>query len=128
MAQRRSRNLIEWITEERMKLPIYQNKDQFLQAFNGCNILIVMGETGSGKTTQLPQFLYEASYGEKGIIGCTLPRYSFNDYIMGFCQDPKPGDQVERWSATLLYRVSSAHRKREHFQRFSQKSMENSFL
>ena len=33
-----------------------------------------MGETGSGKTTQLTQFLYEDGYCASGIIGCTQPR------------------------------------------------------
>lgn len=33
-----------------------------------------MGETGSGKTTQLTQFLHEDGYGEFGMIGCTQPR------------------------------------------------------
>ena len=37
-------------------------------------ILIVIGETGSGKTTQITQYLAEAGYTVKGKIGCTQPR------------------------------------------------------
>ena len=37
-------------------------------------VVIVVGETGSGKTTQLTQFLYEDGYCSSGIIGCTQPR------------------------------------------------------
>jgi pre-mRNA-splicing factor ATP-dependent RNA helicase DHX38/PRP16 len=37
-------------------------------------VTIVVGETGSGKTTQLAQFLYEDGYCNHGIIGCTQPR------------------------------------------------------
>jgi pre-mRNA-splicing factor ATP-dependent RNA helicase DHX38/PRP16 len=37
-------------------------------------VVIVIGETGSGKTTQLAQFLYEDGYCSNGIIGCTQPR------------------------------------------------------
>ena len=37
-------------------------------------VVIVVGETGSGKTTQLAQFLYEDGYCTSGIIGCTQPR------------------------------------------------------
>jgi ATP-dependent RNA helicase DHX8/PRP22 len=37
-------------------------------------ILIVQGETGSGKTTQLTQYLAEMGFSSKGIIGCTQPR------------------------------------------------------
>lgn len=33
-----------------------------------------MGETGSGKTTQIPQYLHEAGFSKKGKIGCTQPR------------------------------------------------------
>ena len=37
-------------------------------------MVVVVGETGSGKTTQLAQFLYEDGYCAYGIIGCTQPR------------------------------------------------------
>ena len=37
-------------------------------------VVVVVGETGSGKTTQLAQFLYEDGYCNNGIIGCTQPR------------------------------------------------------
>ena len=37
-------------------------------------MVIVVGETGSGKTTQLGQFLYEDGYCSYGMIGCTQPR------------------------------------------------------
>lgn len=36
--------------------------------------MVVVGETGSGKTTQLTQFLYEDGYCSNGTIGCTQPR------------------------------------------------------
>ncbi len=37
-------------------------------------VVIVVGETGSGKTTQLAQFFYEDGYCQHGIVGCTQPR------------------------------------------------------
>lgn len=37
-------------------------------------VVVVVGETGSGKTTQLAQFLYEDGYCQHGLIGCTQPR------------------------------------------------------
>jgi pre-mRNA-splicing factor ATP-dependent RNA helicase DHX38/PRP16 len=37
-------------------------------------VVIVVGETGSGKTTQLAQFLYEDGYCSFGLVGCTQPR------------------------------------------------------
>ena len=41
---------------------------------DGEQVMVVIGETGSGKTTQLAQFLYEDGYCSNGIIGCTQPR------------------------------------------------------
>lgn len=38
------------------------------------NVVIVVGETGSGKTTQLTQYLHEDGYSKYGMIGCTQPR------------------------------------------------------
>eukprot|EP01050_Picozoa_sp_SAG11_P010362 SAG11_NODE_1033_length_6095_cov_5.337725_5_plen_90_part_00 len=37
-------------------------------------MLIVVGETGSGKTTQIPQYLHEGGWTKKGKVGCTQPR------------------------------------------------------
>jgi hypothetical protein len=37
-------------------------------------IIIIVAETGAGKTTQLPQYLHEAGYSKLGKIGCTQPR------------------------------------------------------
>lgn len=61
--------------ETRKSLPIYEYRDQFLAAIAEHQILVIVGETGSGKTTQLPQYLYEAGYTTGGLkIGCTQPR------------------------------------------------------
>uniref|UniRef100_UPI00358F02B1 ATP-dependent RNA helicase DHX8 isoform X2 n=1 Tax=Myxine glutinosa TaxID=7769 RepID=UPI00358F02B1 len=62
------------ILEQRQTLPIYRLKDQLVQAVNDNQILIVIGETGSGKTTQITQYLAEAGYTARGKIGCTQPR------------------------------------------------------
>lgn len=37
-------------------------------------VVIIVGETGSGKTTQLTQYLHEDGYSKYGLIGCTQPR------------------------------------------------------
>ena len=63
------------IEETRKSLPIYQFKDDILAAVKEHQVLIIVAETGSGKTTQLPQYLHEAGYTENGMkIGCTQPR------------------------------------------------------
>ncbi|KAL0984209.1 hypothetical protein UPYG_G00138520 [Umbra pygmaea] len=62
------------ILEQRETLPIYKLKEQLIQAVHDNQILIVVGETGSGKTTQITQYLAEAGYTTRGKIGCTQPR------------------------------------------------------
>uniref|UniRef100_A0A1A8G040 RNA helicase n=3 Tax=Nothobranchius korthausae TaxID=1143690 RepID=A0A1A8G040_9TELE len=55
-------------------LPIYRYKAKLIQAVEESTFLVVTGETGSGKTTQLPQYLYEAGFSRNGKIGVTQPR------------------------------------------------------
>ncbi|KAG8451659.1 hypothetical protein GDO86_003741 [Hymenochirus boettgeri] len=55
-------------------LPIYKCKKELVQAAKENQFLIVTGDTGSGKTTQLPQYLYKAGFGKNGMIGVTQPR------------------------------------------------------
>eukprot|EP00850_Spirogloea_muscicola_P002702 SM000010S04340 [mRNA] locus=s10:987946:997012:- [translate_table: standard] len=62
------------ILEDRKLLPMYPYKDELLQAIEAHQILVIVGETGSGKTTQIPQYLHEAGYSKRGKIGCTQPR------------------------------------------------------
>ncbi|KAI9565872.1 putative pre-mR-splicing factor ATP-dependent R helicase DHX16-like [Daphnia sinensis] len=63
------------LQETRKSLPIFPFREDLLQAVEDHQILIVEGETGSGKTTQIPQYLYEAGYCKDGKkIGCTQPR------------------------------------------------------
>ncbi|KAJ7127683.1 P-loop containing nucleoside triphosphate hydrolase protein [Mycena epipterygia] len=59
----------------RKSLPIYAHRDKLIEAIAAHQILIIVAETGSGKTTQLPQYLHEAGYTANGQqIGCTQPR------------------------------------------------------
>ena len=56
------------------QLPITAAKDEILHAILTHQVVIVAGETGSGKTTQLPKMALEAGFGVKAQIGCTQPR------------------------------------------------------
>lgn len=54
---------------------MYQFRTELLEAIAEFQILIIVGETGSGKTTQLPQYLHEAGYTNNNKkVGCTQPR------------------------------------------------------
>lgn len=62
------------IEETRKSLPIYQFRDDLLKAIESYQCLIVIGETGSGKTTQMPQYLLESGLNKDLMIACTQPR------------------------------------------------------
>ncbi|ONI21642.1 hypothetical protein PRUPE_2G077900 [Prunus persica] len=62
------------IQEQRQSLPIYKLKKELIAAVHENQVLVVIGETGSGKTTQVTQYLAEAGYTTMGKIGCTQPR------------------------------------------------------
>ncbi|MBC8432994.1 MAG: ATP-dependent RNA helicase HrpA [Desulfobacterales bacterium] len=55
-------------------LPITAKKDEIIDAVAGNPVVIISGETGSGKTTQIPKFCLAAGRGIDGKIGCTQPR------------------------------------------------------
>ncbi|MDU5714154.1 MAG: ATP-dependent RNA helicase HrpA, partial [Citrobacter freundii] len=55
-------------------LPVSQKKQDILDAIRDHQVVIVAGETGSGKTTQLPKICMELGRGVKGLIGHTQPR------------------------------------------------------
>lgn len=56
------------------ELPITAKKEEIVSAIRANPVVIIAGETGSGKTTQIPKFCLAAGRGVDGIIGCTQPR------------------------------------------------------
>ncbi|KAH8741605.1 Prp16p pre-mRNA splicing factor [Cryptosporidium ryanae] len=62
------------IKSKRRELPVYRVKDSLMKLINENIVVILVGETGSGKTTQITQYLHEYGYTRRGIIGCTQPR------------------------------------------------------
>ncbi|MBA4423123.1 MAG: hypothetical protein C0390_08480, partial [Syntrophus sp. (in: bacteria)] len=55
-------------------LPILARKDDIIAAVRRYPVVVITGETGSGKTTQIPKMCLEAGRGLGGLIGCTQPR------------------------------------------------------
>ncbi|XP_032940036.1 pre-mRNA-splicing factor ATP-dependent RNA helicase DHX16-like isoform X1 [Catharus ustulatus] len=70
-AERRRQSL----QDSRRSLPIFPFRDELVAAVNQHQVLVIEGETGSGKTTQIPQYLHEEGYTRGGMkIGVTQPR------------------------------------------------------
>lgn len=62
------------ILEQRRFLPAFAVRQELLNIIRENSVVIIVGETGSGKTTQLTQYLHEDGYSNFGMIGCTQPR------------------------------------------------------
>ncbi|KAG1177760.1 hypothetical protein G6F70_007089 [Rhizopus microsporus] len=67
------------IQEARLQLPVCGEEQVIMEAIRNNTVVVICGETGSGKTTQVPQFLYEAGWSHPesdnpGLIGVTQPR------------------------------------------------------
>jgi pre-mRNA-splicing factor ATP-dependent RNA helicase DHX38/PRP16 len=61
------------IFNQRRSLPVYKCKDEILQIIREHAVSVIVGETGSGKSSQLPSYLYESGK-YSGLIACTQPR------------------------------------------------------
>lgn len=69
----------EEVQNARLQLPVVGEEQKIMEAIHNNDSVVIWGATGSGKTTQLPQFLFEAGYGNPespnpGMIGITQPR------------------------------------------------------
>ncbi|CAL4063349.1 unnamed protein product, partial [Meganyctiphanes norvegica] len=62
------------IKKQRNSLPVFAVREELLRLIRENSVVIIVGETGSGKTTQLTQYLHEDGYSKLGTIACTQPR------------------------------------------------------
>ncbi|KAJ3825464.1 P-loop containing nucleoside triphosphate hydrolase protein [Lentinula raphanica] len=62
------------LQEQRSELPIAKGKDALIHEFHEHDVTVLLGETGSGKTTQVPQYLLESGLARNGMIAVTQPR------------------------------------------------------
>ncbi|GAA0143420.1 RNA helicase [Lithospermum erythrorhizon] len=68
------KNIRQQIEQQRRALPIASARRRLVEEIRKNDTLIIVGETGSGKTTQLPQYLFDAGFHRDGVIGITQPR------------------------------------------------------
>lgn len=62
------------IAQQREFLPVHSVRDDLMHIIRENNVVVVVGETGSGKTTQMTQYMMEEGYTQFGMVGCTQPR------------------------------------------------------
>ncbi|KAI9843506.1 MAG: DEAH-box ATP-dependent RNA helicase prp43 [Sclerophora amabilis] len=64
------------ILKSRRQLPVHTERDEFLRMFQKSQFLVFVGETGSGKTTQIPQFVLfdDLPHFQRKMVACTQPR------------------------------------------------------
>ncbi len=74
VALREERRLNIPTTTYPSELPITARKDEIVAAIRAHQVIVIAGETGSGKTTQIPKMCLEAGLGIEAKIGCTQPR------------------------------------------------------
>lgn len=93
------------IQEARLKLPVVSEEQRLMEAIHNNNIIVICGATGSGKTTQVPQFLYEAGYGAPdsetpGMIGVTQPRR-----VAAVSMSKRVGEELGDHSSAVGYQI-----------------------
>ena len=70
------------ISAQRQKLPIYKSRDYLVHLLNKHRVVIVVGETGCGKSTQIPQYLLDADWcKEPGTMVCIQSNIAHIEYI-----------------------------------------------
>ena len=105
--------------EARSKLPIIAQEQEIMETINSqvkllyflqClhlsslhyvqGVLVLSGETGCGKTTQIPQFLYEAGYASRAKIGVTEPRR-----VAATAMAKRVGEELNLGSDVVSYQI-----------------------
>lgn len=95
----------EEIQNARLGLPVVGEEQKIMEAIYNNPSIVIWGATGSGKTTQLPQFLFEAGYGNPdspnpGMIGVTQPRR-----VAAVSMAKRVGDELGQHSKQVSYQI-----------------------
>ncbi|XP_074640669.1 putative ATP-dependent RNA helicase DHX37 [Tubulanus polymorphus] len=85
----------------RLRLPILAEEQSIMETINESQVVVLCGETGSGKTTQVPQFLYEAGFTSDGaMIGVTEPRR-----VAAISMSNRVGEEMNLTSKEVSYQI-----------------------
>ena len=93
------------VQQSRMQLPIVAEEQKIMEAIHNHDVVVVWGATGSGKTTQVPQFLLESGYGAAdgptpGMIGVTQPRR-----VAAVSMAKRVGDELGDQNSKVAYQI-----------------------
>ncbi|KAL4941458.1 P-loop containing nucleoside triphosphate hydrolase protein, partial [Aspergillus oleicola] len=93
------------VQKARLKLPVVGEEQKIMEAIHNNSAIVIWGATGSGKTTQLPQFLFESGYGNPesgnpGLIGVTQPRR-----VAAVSMAKRVGDELGQFSSQVSYQI-----------------------
>jgi ATP-dependent RNA helicase DHX37/DHR1 len=92
------------IQSARLQLPVVAEEQKIMEAIHDNDLVVIYGATGSGKTTQLPQFLFEAGYGSTtetpGMIGVTQPRR-----VAAVSMSKRVGDEMGNHGNKVSYQI-----------------------
>lgn len=95
----------EEIQEARLKLPVVAEEQKIMEAIYNNSSVVIWGATGSGKTTQLPQFLFEAGFGSPdspnpGMIAVTQPRR-----VAAVSMAKRVADELGQYADRVAYQI-----------------------
>lgn len=95
----------ENIQQMRLQLPVVAEEQKIMEAIHNNSVTVIYGTTGSGKTTQIPQFLFEAGYGSSqseisGMIGVTQPRR-----VAAVSMSKRIGDEIGEHREKVAYQI-----------------------
>jgi ATP-dependent RNA helicase DHX37/DHR1 len=92
------------IQAARLQLPVVAEEQKIMEAIHNNDTVVIYGATGSGKTTQVPQFLFEAGYGSStdnpGIIGVTQPRR-----VAAVSMSKRVGDEMGNHGKKVAFQI-----------------------
>lgn len=93
------------IQEARLGLPVVAEEQKIMEAIHSHPVVVIWGATGSGKTTQVPQFLYEAGFGSNnssnpGMVGVTQPRR-----VAAVSMAKRVGDELGSAQEKVAYQI-----------------------